>query len=322
MNIVKLKDILMPDTFKMAEFFNKNLKGKYAYWIKMRYIFPLDSLDYKSYIQYEQYDTERFSDPEILPHIDLYCEACCMMDFARLYIDVDVTESVNNTLKYSIANNYATDMDIDLNTIRIFRTWLATELLKFNTDIDGNYINNYTENQIYMLEYYKNGMYNDVVKQLSIFGSKEFVISDSKVGCNCCNSNASSLYNLSNIESCNALSIYKTNIHNVMVNMFENVNFWKELNSDFLRLFKKYIDNILKAKLVITNNYVTIPYNDCNCNYEEKSTVNEGILRRLSFALEYIITGEIAGHVNYIHDALHDWAEYLYDNMYWEINNK
>ena len=322
MNIVKLKDTLMPDIFKMAEFFNKNLKGKYAYWVKMRYIFPLDSLDYKSYIQYEQYDTDRFSDPDILPHIDLYDKDCCMMDFARLYIDVDVTESINNTLKYSIANNYATDMDIDLNTIRLFRTWLATELLKFNTDINGNYINKYSESQVYMLEYYKNGMYNEIVKQLSILGSKEFVISDSKTGCSCCNSNVSSLYTLSNIESCNALSIYKTNIHNVMVNMFENVNFWKELNLDFLKLFKKYIDNILRAKLVITNNSVATPYKECNCSYEENSTVNEGILRKLSFSLEYIINGETAGHINYIHDALHDWAEYLYDNMYWEINNK
>ena len=54
MNIVKLNDILIPESFKLAEFFNSKLKGKYAYWVQMRYIFPLDSLDYKTYIKYEQ----------------------------------------------------------------------------------------------------------------------------------------------------------------------------------------------------------------------------------------------------------------------------
>jgi hypothetical protein len=321
MNIIKLKDVLMPKSFKMAEFFNKNLKGKYAYWIKMRYIFPLDSLDYKSYIQYEQYDTYKFSENDILPHIDLYGEDCCMMDFAKTYIDVDATETANSTIKYNISNSYVTDFDIDISYIRKFRTWLATELLKFNTDNTGNYIGNYTESQVYMLEYYRNGMYNEIIKQLSLLGSKELIVSETnKSGCSCCNSNLSSLYNLSTIGSCDALTIYKDNLHAVMVDMFSNLNFWKDLNSDFLKLFKKYIDNIINAKFVILISNNKNPYTDCNCNYNDSSKLNESILQRLSISLEYIITGDITGHINYINDALYDWAEYLYDNMYWEIN--
>ena len=66
MNIVKLKDILMPSDYRISELFNTKLKGKYAYWVKMRYIFPLDSLDYKTYINYEQLDTVMMMGPTIL----------------------------------------------------------------------------------------------------------------------------------------------------------------------------------------------------------------------------------------------------------------
>ena len=55
MNIIKLKDILMPDFYPVANLFNTKLKGKYAYWVKMRYIFPLDSIDYDTYIKYERH---------------------------------------------------------------------------------------------------------------------------------------------------------------------------------------------------------------------------------------------------------------------------
>ena len=32
MNIIKLKDVIMPNDIPQAEYFNKYLKGKYAYW--------------------------------------------------------------------------------------------------------------------------------------------------------------------------------------------------------------------------------------------------------------------------------------------------
>lgn len=315
MNIIKLKDILMPETSNMAEFFNNNLKGKYAYWIKMRYIFPLESLDYKTYIKYEQYDAFNFLSSDILPHIDLYSKECCMADFVNMYIDTSVTEEINNINKYAIANNYTTDSDLDISMLRKFRTWLAEELLKFN---DSNI---YTESQLYMLEYYKNCMFNEVVKQLMLFNNSNVITSGKEnTGCMCSNNN-SSLYNLANIDVCNALSIYKTNVHNVMVETFSDLNFWKTKNTDFLIILKKYIDNILNVKLaVITVNKKDTIYVDCGCNSDQQS-INYNILSRLSTSLGYIINNDFAGHSNYIHDALYDWAEYLYDYMYWEINN-
>ena len=41
MNIIKLRDIVLSNDYKIADFYNANLKGKYAYWVQMRYIFPL-----------------------------------------------------------------------------------------------------------------------------------------------------------------------------------------------------------------------------------------------------------------------------------------
>jgi hypothetical protein len=148
MNIIKLKDIVMPSECRLSPFFNKELKGKYAYWIKMRYIFPLDSMDYKTYIRYEQQDPIYFLGADALPHIDMYSEECSMFDFAQVYIDSDATELANAISDYKTANEYVADFDIDINKLRNFRSWLATEILKFNTSSDGTYLDNLTESQM------------------------------------------------------------------------------------------------------------------------------------------------------------------------------
>lgn len=317
MNIIKLKDILMPETSNMAEFFNKNLKGRYAYWVQMRYIFPMESLDYKTYIQYEQYDRIKFLGKDILPHIDLYSEECCMYDFAQLYVDHDITELSNSISTYRTSNEYITDNDIDLPKIRRFRTWLAEELIKMNTNIDGGYLSTLSENTLHMLEYYKNGMYNDVVKYLSSFGSENaFTTASLKTGCSCCNT-GNNLSTLAGSLTCNALDIYTNNLHNLMVQTFEDVNFWKDCNEDFLLLFKKYIDNIIKIGLVVNMSSNTVLYGECNCN--KSVTETSHILRNLSDALDYIINGNVTSHLNFINLALHEWAEKLYDKMSWEI---
>lgn len=319
MNIVKLKDILMPEGTWIAEFFNKNLKGKYAYWIQMRYIFPLNSLDYKTYIQFEQLDPIHFLGPDMLPHIDLYSDDCCMMDFAREYIDTDATELANNINDYRTANEYVADADIDITKLRRFRTWLANELVMFNTSVDGSPLNHYTANQMHMLEYYKNGMYNEVVKQLNEFGLENAFLTNPTVnGCGCCSNNVSTLYNLGQTGVCNALDIYKKNLHTLMVQTFENVDFWTGFNKDFIGVFKKYVDNIVKTGLVISTNGTKSLFADCKCRDNEANS-SSAMLRKLSEALDYIIKDDIKGHSNFIHDALYNWAEYLYDHMSWEI---
>jgi hypothetical protein len=310
----------MPETSWMGEFFNQNLKGKYAYWVQMRYIFPLESLDYKTYIKFEQLDRVHFLGPDMLKHIDLYSDECCMYDFAQNYIDHSVTEEVNSIKEYISANEYVADFDIDLVKIRQFRTWLADELLKFNTGFDGDYLNKYTPEQIHVLEYYKNDMYNDIIKYLSVFGNSETTLGLMTNGCGCCNSNISSLYNLNTIGLCDAQKIYIDNLHKAMVLMFEDVNFWKQFNIDFIKVFKKYIDNIIKTGMIIYNTSDIIKFTDCNCSSQKQHETNERMLRNLSESLEFIINDDINGHLNFISDSLHNWAEYLYDYMSWQIN--
>lgn len=318
MNIVKLKDKVMPDECSFAEFFNKKLKGKFAYWVQMRYIFPLDSLDYITYIRYEQLDNDDFTKSDILPHIDLYSEECCMYEFAQEFIDCDTTSEANTERinDYRISNEYVTDFDIDINNLRVFRSWLANEILVLNTSVNDTYIHNLTENQVHMLKFYKNDMYNDIVKQLSIFGLDKTPINSTVSSCGCCNTNISGLYN--NILSdniCNALDIYIKNIHNLMVSTFEDVNFWLSFDKRFIKLFKKYIDNIIKTGLIVNQQNNNI-YIKCNCNNNDNSY--NILLSNLSESLQYIIDNNINGHMNFIHDSLYNWAEYLYDKMFWK----
>lgn len=317
MNIVKLKDVLMPEEFKMSEFFNSELKGKYAFWVQMRYIFPLDSLCYQKYIKYEQMDPMDFLKETTLPHIDLYSEEYCMIDFVNMFIDLCETEEINNIYEFKASNEYVTDSDIDISAIRVFRTWLASELLKLNTGLYGEYLGKYSMEVVHMLEYYKNGMYNDVIKYLEIFGGINTSFSNVTSSCGCCNSN-SSILSLVTISTCDAKQIYIDNLHKLMVATFEEPSFWMSVNRDFVKIFKKYIDNIIKAGMVVNIPKLTDKYIECNCNNTE-NTSNNTMLSKLSIALGYIIDEDVAGHINYIHDALYNWAEYLYDYMIWEI---
>ena len=78
---------------------------------------------------------------------------------------------------------------------------------------------------------------------------------------------------------------------------------------------KLYIDNIIKAGFVFSNNENTL-YVNCNCGDNNKN--NTAILQNLSVSLEYIINNDINNHKNFIYDSLHNWAEKLYDKMYWK----
>lgn len=315
MNIVKINDILLPEEFKMSKFFNEQLKGKYAYWIKMRYIFPLDSLDYKTYIKYEQLDNSDFSDENILPHIDMYNEECCMIDFVDEFVDICETEKINGVNKYLVANEYTTDYNIDISKLRNFRSWLAEQLICLNSGINNHDLGLYTSEQHYMLEYYKNCMYNDVVKQLLIFGKDNTYVVNSNISRSNCSCVSNNIYNFDNAISCDGLSIYRKNIHNLMVETFSNVDFWKQFDKDFIKMFKLYIDNIIKVGFIINNSENTLVA-ECECNYTNNSN-NEKLLKNLSLSLEYILNNEISGHKNFIYDSLYNWSEYLYDYMFW-----
>lgn len=305
MNIIKFKDKIMTDDYKMAPFYNKYLKGKYAYYILMRYVVPIsDDVDYVA--------LERAGRIPSSSRIDTFSTDCIACDFMNVYVDTNETERINDISKYILANSYVSDEDVDINELRRFRSWLAEQLLYFNAESYPLY----TTEQTHVLEYYKNGMYNDVVKYLNIFGTDSGITElTSTLSCGCCNTSAN-IIGLNKDSLCNALEIYKKNIHDAMVLMFEDINFWSNANKEFLLLFKKYVDNIVKTELLINNKNKAIKL--CSCDVTD-NTKNEQILKNLSSSLQYIYNDDLIGHKNFIQTSLHDWAEYLYDYMYWEI---
>ena len=318
MNIIKLKDIIKPGD----EMFNKHLKGKYAYWVHMRYIVPFSFMKHEGYVACEE-DINKllkkqdgtYPKPYGCPYIDVYNGEILP------YVDVYATDKANNVMEYRRLNNYVPDSNITLDEIKRFRTWLAEELLKLDQSNTGEQLNDlYNEEVTHMLTYYSKGMYDDVVKYLSMFGSQEISISSinkSTCGCNS-NSDLSSLYNQT-LSNCDALSVYRKNIYNKMVKEFSDYNFWFNCPTEFILTFKSYIDNIIDCNLKLTKTSYVSEFVDCGCksstNIEQENNIN--ILKRLSESLGYMSSGNILGHKNYIVDALKDWSVYLYEMMEW-----
>lgn len=313
MNIVKLKDIIL----KGDDNFNNKLKGKYAYWIQMRYIVSFDDLTYLDYIQAEQ-------DPSILNkkniyYIDSYdCDGNCMY----LYIDSIETNRINSIGDYIVKNNFQPDADITVDELKVFRTWLAKNLLLFDQNADGTQAYDiYNEKTTIMLQYYANGMYDDVISQLDMFVKTDvdIIYNNKSSNCGCCgDTNISSLYN-TNMVVCEPVSKYRTYIYHYMVEVFSDMNFWMQFSKEFLMDFKKYIDNIVRYNFPLVKSQYDSDFVDCGCASSTDARQQElmEILRRLSVSLQCMIDDDLQGHKNYIMNSLIDWSKLLYENMEW-----
>lgn len=316
MNIIKLKDIVKPGD----DMFNKHLKGKYAYWVHMRYIVSFDLMAHEGYVACEndinkllKKEDGTYPKPFGAPYIDMYEE-----DVFR-YIDIYATDKANNVMDYRRINKYVSDHNITLDEVKKFRTWLSTELLKFDQNNQGAQINDiYNEETTHILNYYAKGMYDDIIKALVVFGGVD-VKQNNVVKNSCgCDSNLSSLYETS-ISSCDPLYIYKKNIYMKMVEIFSNVEFWQQFPKEFIKEFKLYIDNIVQCNLKLVKSDYISKFEDCICSSKSSTEqeLNINILKRLSESLDYIYYNDIIGHKNYIHDALNDWSSNLYELMEW-----
>ena len=320
MNIIKLKDILMPDKYNMSEMYNMHLKGKYAYWVQMRYIVPFEFMGHEGYVACEEDITKllmkadgTYPKPYGCPYIDMYDEDKCIMR----YIDLEETDIANNISKYRTANDQTTDFDITISELKLFRKKLATMILDYNNiyiNDNGSAIASIEES---VLRYYMNDMYDEVVKGLLMFGNQQVILSTVDTTCGCCSSTTLSSLNNSSLNICDPLSIYRKSIYNKMVTMFSDVEFWKRWPNELLVVMKKYIDNILKVGLNVNNNTVDPSiYRDCTCSNSNTNT-NQNILEKLSKSLDYMIEGQEKSHYNYIKDSLYNWASLLYEYMQW-----
>ena len=320
MNIIKLKDILMPDKYNMSEMYNMHLKGKYAYWIQMRYIVPFEFMGHEGYVACEEDITKllmkadgTYPKPYGCPYIDMYDEDKCIMR----YIDLEATDIANNISKYRTANDQTTDFDITISELKLFRKKLATMILDYNNiyiNDSGSLIDSVEES---VLKYYMNDMYDEAVKSLLMFGNQQVTLSTVDTTCGCCSSTTLTSLNNSSLNICDPLSIYRKSIYNKMVTMFSDVEFWKRWPNELLVVMKKYIDNILKVGLIVNNNTVDSSiYRDCTCSNSNTNT-NQNILEKLSKSLDYMIEGQEKSHYNYIKDSLYNWASLLYEYMQW-----
>jgi hypothetical protein len=346
MNIIKLKDsILTTDlgyTQTEVDLFNNYLKGKYAWWIGMKYVVPMrdeqetkteekleetynydtdtkaPGLGVAGYIACEQDINNLLGDSSVW-HTD-YIDSYAHVNFLGSFADMAGTDTANNITLFCTQNKYVTDPDITLDELKKFRTWLATQLLAFNpTDA----------NEKHVLEYYKSLLFDDVCKWLNVFNSTDYTydsgISTSTCGCHGL-SNLSSLYSTS-VSVCDALDIYRKNIYALMVELFSDMDYWidkRDRSSLFISEFKKYIDNILTVGLELTIEDSTniegtsmAKYTNCNCAAITKDERGTLILQRLSVTLGYLIDNDLEGHKNFIASAFSDWATYLYEHMYW-----
>lgn len=320
MNVIKLKDIIMPGDTEEALYFNKHLKGKYAYWVQMRYIVSFDHMRHEGYVACEEDISKLLPDevhgvfpmPYGAPSFDVYDEKIIP------YIDTVETDKINSVIPYRIKNKFTADSDITIDELKKFRTWLATELLK----MDQNHIGLQrklilTEKETLILNYYASGMHDEIVKILNTVGGKSINLTQTSSTCGChYGTDISSLYN-SSIEVCDPIKVYRENIYNGMVELFSNTNFWTQWAKEFIIEFKKYIDNIIKCNFTLSRAEWYQIFADCGCKDSDDQAEMLGILKRLSLSLEYISTGNIAGNKNYITDALTDWSSILYEKMEW-----
>lgn len=228
------------------------------------------------------------------------------------YIDLTETEKANALTEFISYNSFIPDDDLTLAELKRFRNWLAETLLSIKDD--------WNDDEKHILSYYANGMYDDTLKWLHVFGDKNIQIIDNITSnkCGCVgSSNLASLY-ADSLTICDPVSLYKRGIKDGMVELFSNLNTWSPLPETFLAEVKKYIDGIIKSNLSLTIEDDSLLLG-CDCvNRVTEQEVAINILNRLSKAFEYLSNHELANHKNFILSALNDWSLKLYELMYWD----
>lgn len=298
MNIIKLKDIVHPTDQR----FNEKLKGRYAWWVRLRWIIPFDEMTDEQYAQAEQIPDNTLANQAregnwyyIFNIID--------------YVDDEATNCANDISGFKVFNKFTPDSDITTDELKKFRTWLAESLLGLEpTD----------EDEKIMLKYYANGMSDDAlvsISSVSQWSTIRMNIQNASC-CACSTINLDSQYDFSGSSCDSATDIYKMGMHNKMVEIFSNLNYWISKPKELLVEFQHYIDNLLRINMIPTTNTIDYSkYMDCSCT--TTINTNDQLLKDLSIALGYIINCQISGNKNFIMDTLYNWSSNLYELMEW-----
>ena len=310
MNIVKHKDTYIksemweegscPYTQEEMDWYNENLKGKYAYALNWKWGVPFGQMTVSEFVEYSAEDSPGEKD---------HCDISKYSDF----IDNEATDHSNSISKYVALNKFSSDTDITIDEVKNFRTWLASTLAEIKDESDM------VAGEKIMLDYYAGGMYDQTVNALSIFSSvsPQYSVIQTQ-SCGCASASTSILGTTGSV--CDPVATYRRGIYDLMVSLWSTHNYWVSLeSSDFLAEFKRYIDGVVSYNLPLFVNDWTTVFADCTCANNSDALQKAGIMamRNLSQALQYMIDGEITGHKNFIDAALRVFASQYYERMQW-----
>lgn len=319
MNIIKIKDIMLDETSGVDfELFNEYFRGRYAYVVNWKWIVRIEDVSSSQFVEFSTNDKI----PEGYMVLDLQAYAD--------YIDNVVTDQINDVTRYIEFNKFVPD-DITIEDLKGFRTWIASTILN-NFDITDTNIE-------HMLRYYANGMHDNVIDWLSVFGNAQVSLTTTQgyagagvlnitrpitanaqtTSCGCSSGNISSLYSQS-LSQCDPIMIYRKNIYLKMVEVFSDISFWQQFDQEFIEMIRIYIDGIIKANFDLVKSTFTSDFTDCGCINDSLAAQQRQIarLQKLSTAFKYIANDDISGHKIYINTALSEWAMYLYEIMEWK----
>lgn len=323
MNIIKFLDKNL-DTSKYLsnidiEWYENNVKGKYTYWIHCNFVVAFDDIDDTTYNDLEQENNdyiEGYLDTANIKYLDLNALREEEVDIDS-YIDNSRTLAANDAYVYKNYNTYVPAGKYTLDKIKKFRTWLAENLLLYKSNL--------TDDDKHVLAYYAGGMNDETIDWLKKFGQEQTIYNGTVTTSTCecgSNTNISSLYNTST-SICDPISIYKSNIKYAMINLFSNIDFWKELyadNDDFYDDIIGYVNAIIQANLNLVKDVPSIIETfTCACltnsNLAQETAIS--ILKSLVLALTNIKDNKTSGIKTDITRTLSIWASDLYELMQW-----
>jgi hypothetical protein len=312
MNIVKFRDIyLTPDIWELSgetcpytnedmDWFNENLKGKYAYALNWKWVVPFSEMNVTEFVEHSRMDSPGES-------------SNCEWSKFEEYIDQEFTEKANSIEKYAALNKYSSGTEITLDDAKKFRTWLAETLLSIKDE------ESMERGEKQMLQYYAGGMYDSTIDSLSMFSAVDTQFSTVATStCGCSSVNSGSLLTVG--STCDPIAIYRRGVYDLMVRLWSDHHYWVDLESDdFLAEFKLYIDAIVSFNLPLYIVDWTNVFTDCTCANSSDALQSAGIgaLKNLSRSLQYIIDGDIKGHKNFIDSSFRVFASQYYERMYW-----
>ena len=226
-------------------------------------------------------------------------------------VDQSTTSRINSVELYKNLNKFVSDDEITLDELKNFRNWMAENLLEIRTNL--------LSGELEMLSYYKDDMFDQVIRSLSLFttNTQPTVTYVNQKSCNCMTSNTKS--NMTITNQCDTVSEYRRGIYNRMVELFSDYTYWNDLGG-FIAEFKRYIDGIISYNLPLyTSQYVNV-FDDCTCASQTDALQQRGInaMKNLSQSLQYIIDNDVAGHKNFINTSLNVFASEYYEMMKWK----